>query len=173
MPKLCAGLYSIENWGGATFDVAMRFLHECPWDRLQRMRELVPNVPFQMLLRGANAVGYKAYPDNVIFEFCRVAKNSGMDVFRVFDSLNDMENLQVGIDAAGTAGGVVEGTLCYSGPCATTCITPAPLFCIACCLSFASEQKYAMLNPMLLHTYARNHLFTPPLPPLPPRRLVL
>eukprot|EP00043_Microstomoeca_roanoka_P029138 m.20964 g.20964 ORF g.20964 m.20964 type:complete len:1169 (-) comp8995_c2_seq1:100-3606(-) len=109
------GLYSIENWGGATFDVALRFLHECPWERLQQMRELVPNVPFQMLLRGANAVGYKAYPDNVIFEFCKVAHKYGMDVFRVFDSLNDVENLRIGIDAAGSAGGVVEGTLCYSG----------------------------------------------------------
>ncbi|EGD75023.1 pyruvate carboxylase [Salpingoeca rosetta] len=109
------GLYSIENWGGATFDVAMRFLHECPWERLEQMRELVPNIPFQMLLRGANAVGYKAYPDNVIYEFCRTAHKYGMDVFRVFDSLNDMENLRVGIDAAGSAGGVVEGTLCYTG----------------------------------------------------------
>jgi pyruvate carboxylase len=110
-----ADCYSLENWGGATFDVALRFLHECPWDRLQRMREAVPNIPFQMLLRGANAVGYKAYPDNVIFKFCEVAHKHGMDIFRVFDSLNYMDNLLLGIDAAGAAGGVVEGTICYTG----------------------------------------------------------
>eukprot|EP00045_Choanoeca_perplexa_P013181 m.147638 g.147638 ORF g.147638 m.147638 type:complete len:1190 (-) comp16268_c0_seq1:15-3584(-) len=109
------GLYSIENWGGATFDVAMRFLHECPWDRLDQMRELVPNIPFQMLLRGANAVGYTTYPDNVIFRFCETAHKHGMDIFRVFDSLNYVDNLLLGIDAAGAAGGVVEGTICYTG----------------------------------------------------------
>lgn len=62
-------LYSLENWGGATFDVALRFLHECPWERLEDMRKLIPNIPFQMLLRGANAVGYTNYPDNVIFKY--------------------------------------------------------------------------------------------------------
>lgn len=77
--------YSLENWGGATFDVALRFLRECPWDRLERMRELVPNIPFQMLLRGANAVGYTSYPDNAVYEFCKQAVKSGMDIFRVFD----------------------------------------------------------------------------------------
>jgi hypothetical protein len=79
------------------------------------MREAVPNIPFQMLLRGANAVGYTAYSDNVIFKFCEVAKEKGMDIFRVFDSLNYMDNLLLGIDAAGAAGGVVEGTICYTG----------------------------------------------------------
>lgn len=79
------------------------------------MREAVPNIPFQMLLRGANAVGYTAYSDNVIFKFCEVAKEKGMDIFRVFDSLNYMDNLLLGIDAAGAAGGVVEGTMCYTG----------------------------------------------------------
>jgi len=83
--------YSIENWGGATFDVTMRFLRECPWDRLAQMREAVPDIPFQMLLRGANAVGYTSYPDNAVFEFCRLAKDTGMDVFRVFDSVNYIE----------------------------------------------------------------------------------
>ncbi|CAM9489244.1 unnamed protein product [Sphacelaria rigidula] len=83
--------YSLECWGGATFDVAMRFLKECPWDRLARMREAVPNIPFQMLLRGANAVGYTSYPDNVVFKFCEEAQQAGMDVFRVFDSLNYLE----------------------------------------------------------------------------------
>ena len=66
-------LYSLENWGGATFDVALRFLHECPWERLEDMRKLIPNIPFQMLLRGANAVGYTNYPDNVVFKFCELA----------------------------------------------------------------------------------------------------
>jgi len=107
--------YSIENWGGATFDVAMRFLRECPWDRLEQMREAVPDVPFQMLLRGANAVGYTAYPDNAVHAFCDQAVRSGMDVFRVFDSLNYMDNLKLGIDAVGAAGGVVEASICYSG----------------------------------------------------------
>ena len=67
-------LFSLENWGGATFDVAMRFLHEDPWERLQQMRQLIPNIPFQMLLRGANAVGYTSYPDNLVFKFCELAK---------------------------------------------------------------------------------------------------
>ena len=80
---------------GATFDVALRFLKECPWERLARLRELVPNIPFQMLLRGANAVGYKNYPDNVVFEFCKLAHKYGMDIFRVFDALNYLPNLQV------------------------------------------------------------------------------
>lgn len=112
-------LYSLECWGGATFDVSMRFLHECPWDRLQRMRELVPNVPFQMLLRGANAVGYSAYADNVNYKFCEMAVKSGMDVFRVFDSLNYIENMRLGIDCVGAAGGVIEASVCYTGDCSS------------------------------------------------------
>ncbi len=107
--------YSLEMWGGATFDVAMRFLRECPWARLESLRELVPNVPFQMLLRGANAVGYTSYPDNVVREFIHASCRHGMDVFRVFDSLNDIENMKVAIDAVGEAGGVIEGTVCYTG----------------------------------------------------------
>ena len=107
--------YSLENWGGATFDVCMRFLRECPWDRLASQREAVPDIPFQMLLRGANAVGYTSYPDNVVYEFCRLAKDTGMDVFRVFDSLNYLENMRLGIDAVGRAGGVVEAAVCYTG----------------------------------------------------------
>lgn len=97
--------YSLECWGGATFDVSMRFLHEDPWDRLAALREAVPDIPLQMLLRGANAVGYTSYADNVVFEFCRLAKETGMDVFRVFDSLNYLENLKLGIDAVGQCGG--------------------------------------------------------------------
>nr|CAH7745435.1 unnamed protein product [Callosobruchus chinensis] len=108
-------LYSMENWGGATFDVALRFLHECPWERLEEMRKLIPNIPFQMLLRGANAVGYTNYPDNVVFKFCELAVQTGMDVFRVFDSLNYLPNLIVGMEAAGKAGGIVEAAISYSG----------------------------------------------------------
>lgn len=107
--------YSLECWGGATFDVTLRFLRECPWDRLMEFREAVPDIPFQMLLRGANAVGYTSYPDNLVYEFCKTAKESGMDVFRVFDSVNYIENMKLGIDAVGTAGGIVEGAVCYTG----------------------------------------------------------
>ncbi|KAJ1936963.1 pyruvate carboxylase, partial [Kickxella alabastrina] len=107
--------FALEMWGGATFDVAMRFLHEDPWERLDRLRRLVPNVPFQMLLRGANAVGYTSYPDNVVYEFCKQAREHGVDVFRVFDSLNYVENLKLGIDAVRKANGVIEATVCYTG----------------------------------------------------------
>jgi len=110
-----SNLYSLENWGGATFDVSMRFLHECPWERLQEMRKLIPNIPFQMLLRGANGVGYTSYPDNVVFKFCELAVEAGMDVFRVFDSLNYLPNLQIGMEAVGNAGGVVEAAISYTG----------------------------------------------------------
>uniref|UniRef100_A0A8C5IDD0 Pyruvate carboxylase n=1 Tax=Gouania willdenowi TaxID=441366 RepID=A0A8C5IDD0_GOUWI len=110
-----SNLFSLENWGGATFDVAMRFLYECPWKRLQELRALIPNVPFQMLLRGANAVGYTNYPDNAVFKFCEVAKENGMDIFRVFDSLNYVPNMLLGMEAAGAAGGVVEAGISYTG----------------------------------------------------------
>ncbi|KAL2757369.1 hypothetical protein ACRALDRAFT_2032297 [Sodiomyces alcalophilus JCM 7366] len=108
-------LYALECWGGATFDVAMRFLYEDPWDRLRRMRKLIPNVPFQMLLRGANGVAYASLPDNAIDHFVDQAKKNGVDIFRVFDALNDIDQLEVGIKAVHKAGGVVEGTVCYSG----------------------------------------------------------
>lgn len=110
-----SNLFSLENWGGATFDVAMRFLYECPWDRLRELRQLVPNVPFQMLLRGANAVGYTSYPDNVVHRFCDLSVEYGMDIFRIFDSLNYVPNLLLGIEAAGQAGGVVEAAISYTG----------------------------------------------------------
>ncbi len=110
-----AKCFSLEMWGGATFDVALRFLRECPWERLEQLRELVPNIPFQMLLRGANAVGYTNYADNVVRRFCEVARERGIDVFRIFDCLNYVENLRLGIDAVGQAGGVIEAALCYSG----------------------------------------------------------
>jgi pyruvate carboxylase len=107
--------YSLECWGGATFDVAMRFLKECPWDRLGSLREAVPDIPLQMLLRGANAVGYTSYPDNVVHEFCKRSKEHGMDIFRVFDSVNYVENMRLGIDAVGGAGGIVEAAIAYTG----------------------------------------------------------
>lgn len=107
--------WALECWGGATFDVAMRFLYEDPWERLRRLRKLVPNIPFQMLLRGANGVAYSSLPDNAIDHFCEQAKKNGVDIFRVFDALNDMEQLEVGVKAVIKAGGVAEATVCYSG----------------------------------------------------------
>ena len=110
-----AGAFALECWGGATFDVAMRFLHEDPWERLRKLRKLVPNIPFQMLLRGANGVAYSSLPDNAIDHFVKQAKDNGIDIFRVFDALNDLDQLKVGVDAVKKAGGVVEATICYSG----------------------------------------------------------
>ncbi|XP_018026866.1 pyruvate carboxylase, mitochondrial [Hyalella azteca] len=110
-----SSLFALENWGGATFDVALRFLHECPWERLEDMRRAIPNIPFQMLLRGANGVGYTSYPDNSVHKFCELSVQAGMDIFRVFDSLNYLPNLILGMDAAGNAGGVVEAAISYSG----------------------------------------------------------
>ena len=107
--------FSLECWGGATFDVAMRFLYEDPWDRLRKMRRAIPNIPFQMLLRGANGVAYSSLPDNAIYHFCEQAKRYGVDIFRIFDALNDIDQLEVGIKAVQKAGGVVEATVCYSG----------------------------------------------------------
>src|SRR5256885_3956930 len=108
-------LFSLEMWGGATFDTSLRFLHEDPWQRLRALRERVPNICFQMLLRGANAVGYASYPDNVIREFVRESYAHGMDIFRVFDSLNSIENMRVSLDAVLETGGVCEGAICYTG----------------------------------------------------------
>ena len=108
-------LFSMEVWGGATFDTAMRFLHEDPWQRLREMRQRIPNICFQMLLRGANAVGYTSYPDNVIIEFVREAFAQGVDVFRIFDSLNSIDNMRVSMDAVLDAGGVCEAAICYTG----------------------------------------------------------
>ena len=108
-------LFSLEMWGGATFDTALRFLHEDPWQRLRQLRAAIPNICFQMLLRGANAVGYASYPDNVIREFVREAYAEGMDIFRVFDSLNSIENMRVSLDAVLETGGVCEAAICYTG----------------------------------------------------------
>ena len=102
-------------WGGATFDTSLRFLHEDPWQRLRQLRAAIPNICFQMLLRGANAVGYASYPDNVIREFVREAYAEGMDIFRVFDSLNSIENMRVSLDAVLETGGVCEAAICYTG----------------------------------------------------------
>ncbi|MEM8686949.1 MAG: pyruvate carboxylase [Pseudomonadota bacterium] len=108
-------LFSLECWGGATFDVAMRFLDECPWERLRKMREAMPGHMLQMLFRGSNGVGYTSYPDNIVQEFIRQAADRGMDVFRVFDSLNWVENMRVAIDAVGESGKLCEGAICYTG----------------------------------------------------------
>ncbi len=109
------GLFSVECWGGATFDVAYRFLQECPWQRLRDLRAAMPNLMTQMLLRGANGVGYTNYPDNVVRAFVRQAAASGVDLFRVFDSLNWVENMRVAMDAVIEADKLCEGTICYTG----------------------------------------------------------
>lgn len=109
------GLFSFECWGGATFDVAYRFLDESPWQRLSQFRQAAPNILFQMLLRGANAVGYTSYPDNVVKEFIRLAAKNGIDVFRIFDSLNGLDNMRLSIDTVREAGKVAEAALCYTG----------------------------------------------------------
>ena len=107
--------FSFEMWGGATFDVAYRFLKENPWDRLLVMREKIPNVLLQMLVRGANAVGYKNYPDNVIREFIKESAEAGIDVFRIFDSLNWIKGMEVAIDSARQSGKIAEAAICYTG----------------------------------------------------------
>jgi len=109
------GLFSLECWGGATFDVAMRFLTESPWERLREIREAVPNILLQMLLRGANGVGYTNYPDNVVRHFVRRAAAGGIDLFRIFDCLNWVENMRVAIDAVRESGRLAEGAICYTG----------------------------------------------------------
>ncbi|MES2694693.1 MAG: biotin/lipoyl-containing protein, partial [Verrucomicrobiota bacterium] len=106
---------SLEMWGGATFDTAMRFLSEDPWERLRQLRARVPNICFQMLFRGANAVGYTNYPDNVVAGFVKHSAASGMDIFRVFDSLNYLPNLRVAMEAVNETHGVCEAALCYTG----------------------------------------------------------
>lgn len=107
--------FSLEMWGGATYDTAYRFLHESPWDRLDVLRERIPNIPFQMLFRGANAVGYNNYPDNVIKEFIREAARSGIDIFRIFDALNWVPGMELAMEEVLAAGKVVEAAICYTG----------------------------------------------------------
>lgn len=108
-------LFSLEMWGGATFDVAYRYLKENPWERLELIRERVPNVLLQMLIRGSNAVGYKNYPDNVIRKFIQQSADSGIDVFRIFDSLNWMKGMEVSIDEVLQTGKIAEACICYTG----------------------------------------------------------
>ena len=108
-------LFSLEMWGGATFDTAMRFLNEDPWERLRQLRARVPNICFQMLFRGANAVGYTNYPDNVVAGFVKHAAANGMDIFRVFDSLNYLPNLRVAMESVNATHGICEAALCYTG----------------------------------------------------------
>jgi pyruvate carboxylase len=113
--KLTPELFSMEMWGGATFDTSMRFLKECPWQRLADMRAKAPNILTQMLLRASNAVGYTNYPDNIVKEFVKEATQAGMDIFRVFDALNWVPNMKVAMDAVVDSGGICEASLCYSG----------------------------------------------------------
>jgi len=108
-------LFSLECWGGATFDVAMRFLTEDPWERLAKIREDVPNILLQMLLRGANGVGYTSYPDNVVRTFIRQAARNGIDVFRIFDSLNWIDNMRLSMEIVREEGKICEAAICYSG----------------------------------------------------------
>lgn len=107
--------FSLEMWGGATFDVAYNFLKENPWERLERLRKAIPNVLFQMLLRASNAVGYKNYPDNVIKKFVKESADAGIDVFRIFDSLNWIDQMKVANEVVQEAGKISEGTICYTG----------------------------------------------------------
>jgi pyruvate carboxylase len=109
------GLFSLENWGGATFDTSMRFLKEDPWERLAKLRERIPNILFQMLLRSASAVGYTNYPDNVVYSFVKEAARSGMDIFRIFDANNWLPNLTLAIDAVRKTDAICEAAICYTG----------------------------------------------------------
>jgi pyruvate carboxylase len=109
-------LFSLEMWGGATFDTAMRFLQECPWERLVQLRKQIPNIPFRMLLRASNAVGYTTYPDNVVKEFIRTSASEGIDIFRIFDSLNWIENMKVPMQTVREeTSSVCEAAICYTG----------------------------------------------------------
>ncbi|HYG78315.1 MAG TPA: pyruvate carboxylase [Planctomycetota bacterium] len=110
----CSDLFSLEMWGGATFDTAMRFLKEDPWDRLVQLRAKIPNILFQMLVRGSSAVGYTNYPDNVVKDFIKESAQAGMDIFRIFDSLNWLPGMQVAIDAALKSGKICEAAICYT-----------------------------------------------------------
>lgn len=112
---MMSDLLSLECWGGATFDVAMRFLNESPWERIREIREAAPNILTQMLLRSSNGVGYTNYPDNVIKYFIKQTADAGVDIFRVFDSLNWVENMRIAMDAVIDSGKICEGTVCYTG----------------------------------------------------------
>ena len=113
--KLTPDLFSLEMWGGATFDTSMRFLKECPWQRLSDLRAVVPNILFQMLLRGSSAVGYSNFPDNVVKSFVHESAEAGIDVFRIFDALNWLPNMKVAIEATRKAGALAQASICYTG----------------------------------------------------------
>ncbi len=113
--RLTPELFSLEMWGGATFDTSLRFLKECPWQRLTEMRQRIPNILFQMLLRASNAVGYTNYSDNVVKLFVKEAAQAGIDIFRVFDALNWTENMQVAMEAVVESGMICEAAICYTG----------------------------------------------------------
>src|SRR4030065_1542095 len=108
------GYWSLEVWGGATFDTCLRFLKEDPWERLKTLRKVIPNTRLQMLLRGQNLVGYRHYPDDVVRKFVERAAKNGVDVFRIFDALNDTRNIEVAAKAAKDARAIVEATICYT-----------------------------------------------------------
>jgi pyruvate/oxaloacetate carboxyltransferase len=108
------GFWSLETWGGATFDATLRYLKECPWERLRKLRAAMPKTRFQMLLRGQNIVGYKNYPDDILRAFIQRAAVNGIDVFRIFDAMNDVRNVKTAIEAALKTGKLVEGTICYT-----------------------------------------------------------
>jgi oxaloacetate decarboxylase alpha subunit len=108
------GYWSLETWGGATFDATLRFLKEDPWERLRQLRTAMPKTRFQMLLRGQNVVGYRNYPDDIVEAFVALAAKNGIDVFRIFDAMNDIRNMKTAIEAALKTGKLVEGTVCYT-----------------------------------------------------------
>ena len=109
-----AGFHSVEVWGGATFDTALRFLNEDPWDRLRELKKRFKKTPLQMLLRGQNVVGYRHYADDVVEKFCELAVKNGMDIFRIFDALNDLRNLETAVKSVKKAGGHAQGCVCYT-----------------------------------------------------------
>ena len=108
------GFFSLEAWGGATFDVAIRFLNEDPWERIRQLKKHVKRTPLQMLLRGQNVVGYRNYPDDVLIKFVEKAAQNGIDVFRIFDALNDVRNMEVAIKAVKRQGKHAQGTISYT-----------------------------------------------------------
>lgn len=127
-----AGYYSVECWGGATFDVCLRYLNEDPWERLRKLRAAMPHSRLQMLLRGQNILGYKHYPDDIVRRFVKASIRNGIDIIRIFDALNDLENLKVAIDATLEAGATASGTICY---------TTSPVHTIGAYVKMAEELK--------------------------------
>lgn len=127
-----AGYYSLECWGGATFDVCMRFLRENPWERLRQIKKACPKTPLQMLFRGQNILGYKHYPDDIVDRFTALACENGMDIFRVFDALNDPRNLEQAIKSVKKYGGHAQGTICY---------TTSPVHTVEKYVELAKEQE--------------------------------